>query len=272
MVQLNSAMDVFKLLDKSNCRKCKKPTCLAFAAAVFKGEMQLGECPHLEREIIERCTGKIAEDVSLERAADQLLEELKGKVATMDLPTTAPRVGGTFCDGQLTLKILGKDFSIDTNGNIRTDLHLNSWLTIPVLSYVVAGEGVPPSGEWVPFRELEGGKTSYLLFERKCEKAIKKVADTYTDLFGNMVRIFSGRPVANHYSSDISLILDLLPRLPMLICYWRPEDGLESDLNIFFDSTAEKNLDSRFIHRLGVGLALMFEKLALRHGKSNQQP
>jgi hypothetical protein len=45
------------------------------------------------------------------------------------------------------------------------------------------------------------------------------------------------------------------------------DDGLESDLNIFFDSTAEQNLNIESIFTLSTGLVRMFEKLALRHGQ-----
>ncbi len=47
---LNNVMDVFKLLEKSNCKKCEMPTCLAFAAAVFQGRKPLSDCPHLDAE------------------------------------------------------------------------------------------------------------------------------------------------------------------------------------------------------------------------------
>ncbi|MBU3951576.1 MAG: hypothetical protein KKF12_18830 [Proteobacteria bacterium] len=37
MSQFANAMAVFKLLEKSSCRKCNDPTCLSFAAKVFIG-------------------------------------------------------------------------------------------------------------------------------------------------------------------------------------------------------------------------------------------
>lgn len=267
MAQLNNIMEIFKLLDKSNCRKCDEPTCLAFAAAVFKGEKQLAECPSLESEIIERYGGKVASKMTLEEETEQAMEQLKGKITTIDLSATAERLGAKFSDEKLTIKCLGKDFSVDAKGNISTDLHVHSWITIPVLNYIMNGAGVSVSGKWVPFRELEGGKTWYRLFGQRCEKPLKKVADTYTDLFEDMIHLFKGRQVENHYSSDISLVLHPLPKIPILICYWKPEaeDGLESNLNIFFDSTAEKNLNIESIYTLATGLVLMFEKLALRH-------
>jgi hypothetical protein len=63
-----------------------------------------------------------------------------------------------------------------------------------------------------------------------------------------------------------SLVLHPLPKVLLLICYWKPEDDLASDLNIFFDSKAEENLNIESIYTLGTGLVIMFEKLALRHG------
>ncbi|MBW2172383.1 MAG: DUF3786 domain-containing protein, partial [Deltaproteobacteria bacterium] len=58
-----------------------------------------------------------------------------------------------------------------------------------------------------------------------------------------------------------------LPKVPILICYWKPDDGLESELNIFFDSTAEQNLNIESIFTLSTGLVRMLEKIALRHGQ-----
>ena len=266
MAQFNNTMEIFKLLDKSNCRECNKPTCLAFAAAVFLGQKKLDECPHLGSEIIKKYGMKAGNQMTLEQERDETIEQLKRKITTTDLSSAAQRLGAMFSDDKLTIKILGKNFSIDTKGNITTDIHVHAWITIPVINYIIDGTGIPVSGKWVPFRELEGGKTWYRLFGQRCEKPLKKVADTYTDLFDDMIRLFNGRQVENHYSSDISLVLYPLPKVPILICYWKPEDGLESSLNIFFDSTAEKNLNIESLYTIGADLVIMFEKIALRHG------
>ena len=120
----------------------------------------------------------------------------------------------------------------------------------------------------MPFRELEGGKDWQPLFGQMCEKPLKKVADHYTDLFEDMLRIFNGKQ-ADYYNSDISIILYPLPKIPIFICYWRQEDGLESSLHLFFDSKAEENLNIESIYSLGTGLVRMFQKIALRHGISS---
>lgn len=89
--------------------------------------------------------------------------------------------------GRLTIKIMGKDFSVDSMGRMSSDIHINPWIAVPVLDYI-------------------------------------------------------------------------------LICYWKPDEGLPSTLNLFFDATADKNLPVESIYRIGAGLSVMFEKLALRHG------
>ena len=95
---------------------------------------------------------------------------------------------------------------------------------------------------------------------------MKQVADTYTDLFDDLVRIFDGKQVEKQFESDIAVVLFPLPRVPIMICYWLPEDGLKSSLNVFFDDTADKNLSIGSVFSLGAGLSQMFQKLALRHG------
>jgi hypothetical protein len=258
-------MEILKLLDKSNCRDCKEATCLAFAAAVFRRDKRLQQCTHLEAHIIEQYDDESSKQADCEREEDTALEVLKKKVAAIDLEAAAERVGGRYTDGTLAIRIMGKNFYVDQQCNLSSAIHVNSWVAGTVLNYILESAGKQVSGKWVPFRELDREKIWYRLFEQRCEKPLKKMADTYTDLFNDMLKIFSGKQVENHYESDISLVLLPLPKVPILICYWEPKDGLGSELNLFFDFTAEENLGIESIYALGAGLAMMFEKIVLTH-------
>jgi len=271
MAKMNNLMELFQLLDKSNCRKCNEKTCLAFAAAVFQGRKAITECPKLTPEIIARFSDAPGSDrtPSIEENRDEYLASLKQDVAGIDLAEAAERTGGRFNGDRLTLKVMGKDFSVDRQGNLYADIHINPWVAMPFLYYVMHSEGVHPTGNWVSLRELKEGGERYPLFQKRCEEAMKRVADTYTDLFDDLVHIFSGRKVAEQFAADISVVLDPLPKVPIMICYWWPEEGLVSSLNVFFDETADRNLDTGALFSLGAGLAVMFEKLALRHGFSD---
>ena len=157
MAEFQNAMEIFKLLNKSNCRECNEATCLAFAAAVFQGRKQLDQCPDLSPEIINQysdtATQPKANDIDFE-ASMALLQK---QIEEVDLAQIAHQVGGVYAKDKLTLKILGKDFSIDAKGNISTDIHVHPWVAGPVFDYILKGGGPGTNGQWVPLRELPGG-------------------------------------------------------------------------------------------------------------------
>ncbi len=267
MANLNNPIEILKLLDKSNCRECGKPTCLAFAAAVFKREMKLEDCPRLDSGIIEQVDTTKKANKGVTQQQGEAIKELKQKIASIDLAEAAKRLGVQYASGILTLQCLGKNFSVDEHGNIITEIHVNPWVAIPILNYILYGKGTPPSGEWVTFRELKGGEEWYPLYSQRAEKPLKKIADTYTELFNDMLQIFNGKRIDYHYPADISIVLLPLPKVPILICYSGPDDGLESSLTIFYDKTVEENLNIETLYSLIAGLVVMFGKISLRHGR-----
>ncbi len=44
------AIEIFKLLPKTNCKKCGQLTCMAFASALAKGDVDIDDCPELFEE------------------------------------------------------------------------------------------------------------------------------------------------------------------------------------------------------------------------------
>jgi hypothetical protein len=266
MSQLKNAFEIFQLLEKSNCGNCGEKTCLAFAGAVFKGQRRLVECPRLDQSVIAQYSGNGASSGAPEAEGVSHFEKLKSEVTRIDLAAAAKRIGGHFAGDRLTLKVLGKDFSVNRRGGFYADIHVNPWVAIPFLTHILYGKGRLPAGRWVPFRELRGGREGYPLFRKRCEEPLKRVADIYTPLFDDMVHLFGGKQVDRRFESDISVVLHPLPLVPVMVCYWLPEEGMQSSLNVFFDDTANENLDIGAVFALGSGLAQMFTKLAQRHG------
>ncbi|MEZ4565885.1 MAG: DUF3786 domain-containing protein [Desulfobacterales bacterium] len=92
------------------------------------------------------------------------------------------------------------------------------------------------------------------------------MADDYPDFFADLLGIFDGKQVDNLFDSDISIVLYPLPLVPMLICYWKPDEGMASSFHLFFDETAADNLGIDPLYTLVAGFVRMFEKIAGRHG------
>jgi hypothetical protein len=266
MTRINNPMEIFKVLPQTNCKDCNEKTCLAFAVAVFKNRKPLDQCPHLAPGVLEKFGGETEKPNTIEEDMRDAVTHLKNKIPETDLAEAAKRTGARFDGKKLTLKVMGKDFSIYPDGTLSSDLHINPWLAVPVLNYVLNSAGTALSGKWITFRELKGGMERYSLFQQRCEKPLKTIADNYPDLFRDMLDIFSGKRVEGPVDADVAVILYPLPLLPIIVCYWTPEDGIESSLYIYFDESANDNLDPDSLYTLTAGMIIMFGKIAQKHG------
>jgi hypothetical protein len=269
MSKIKTPLDAYALLPKTNCGDCGVSTCMAFAAAVIKKEKRLADCPHLSMDKLAQYEGQIERQVNIESIQEEMRNDLQAKISTIDLASRSDRLGARTDGDTLVVKCLGKDFEVDAQGRVISECHTHAWFSIPLLNYILYSEGEDIAGRWVPFRELENGGTWNRLFERRCEHPMKLIADAHGELFEDLISMFSGESSFNTFSSDISVVLYPLPKVPILICYWKPEDDLESRLHLFFDDTAEKNLPIESLFTLGTGLVRMLEKIMLKHAAGN---
>jgi len=264
MSQFSNAMEIFKLLPRTNCRDCNESTCLAFASKVFLGQKSLDLCPHAEP--VPAGEGKKGGGgKTLDEQREEHLKALKSRLASFDLKEAAHRLGGVYENGKLTLRIFGKPLSVDSAGNLSSDIHLNPFITAMVFVYILTCRGAELTGDWLPWRELKGGREKNSLFVQCAELPFKALADTYPDLFEELIGLFNGEAIDDRFQSDIALVLRPLPKLPILVCYWKPDEGMDSDLHLFFDASADENGGIDTIYTVATGIVTMFEKIARRH-------
>jgi hypothetical protein len=257
-------LEIYRILPKTNCGQCFLPSCLAFSAAVISGAKKLADCPFI-RDVATLVTPTVVTTEPYAIMRGEELKRLQARVAEMDLAALADRVGGRMVGDKLAVACLGKDFLVDGDGRVISECHTHTGLTIPLLSYLVHSRGDDPTGNWVAFRELKNGPPMSALFEQRGEKRLQGLADSHTDLFDDLVNMFSGTRGEKNFASDISVVLYPLPKLPVLICYWKPEEDLGSKLAIFFDATADRHLAVEWIFELSIGMVMMFEKIARKH-------
>ena len=258
-----SPLEIYKLLPKSNCGRCLLPSCLAFAAAVVAGSKKIHDCPWLEPERLQGLRpGGQRPEMEIDQA--EFMAKLKAKMATVDLARVAPLIGATMSGDRIVINSLGKDFMVDSQGNIASECHLIPWVQAPLLSCITNPTHGELTGRWISFREIKGGIEWQGLFTSRCEAPLRRLADDNQGLLGDLIDLFMGQEI-EWYQADIALILHPLPKVPILICYQAPEDDLESALTIFFDECCPLNLHINSIFTLCSGLVQMFAKIAEHH-------
>ena len=113
METFKNTMEVFKLLKKDNCRKCNKPTCLAFAAAVFQGQIALSECPFIDKESLEEYGSKKLEyESSSEQGYLKVMGQLKDQIKLIDLGARAEKLKAKFSNAHLEIHLLKRWFLV----------------------------------------------------------------------------------------------------------------------------------------------------------------
>jgi hypothetical protein len=265
MAARRNPLEVYAALPKTNCGRCAARTCLAFASALVRGEGKPADCPALDEAGAARIAAHLGDREPAHQGQEAELRRLRAAVAAVDFAASTERLGATLVGDRLAVKSLGRDFLVGRDGSIVSDCHTHAGLSIPLLRYVAFSRGGRPTGAWVPFRELEHAAGRELHFAQMSEKPLKRLVDAHTELLKDLIDIFSGERSVNLFGSDVSLILYPLPRIPVLICYWGPEEGMESSLHIFFDAAATNHLSAEWIHGLCAGLVEMFAKIALKH-------
>ena len=261
-------LDVFKLTNQSNCGECDLPNCMAFAARVTQGIKDPRDCPHLEAEVIEKIlrSADVEEDVPVEEnRPESLLSELFDQIGDIDFPEAAQRLGGWMSGSRLGIRCLGKIFELDNKGGLHSLCHVNPWIHVSILQYVIHGEGLDPVGEWTIFREMKKAQDWERFFAHRCERAFLQIADQHTDLFLDILELFGKSIHVPGVEAEYSILLHPLPKAPFLFCY-SPSDGrFESNFNLFFDKTIEANLRAEGTYLLAQGLVEMIKRLIARH-------
>jgi hypothetical protein len=258
MASIKNPLELYKYLNKSNCRQCMLPSCMAFAVAVIQGQKALDDCPHLDGTTQGELSGDIANRSTLEDEQQKILARCRQELSAIDLVAVAGRLDAPFTEGMIVVNCLGKEFRVDATGEMVSECHKNSWVHLPLLNYILHGKGLDPAGHWLAFGDLTGAGKWNRFFSHRCELEMRRLADSHTDLFFEILHLFGAKPIAGVTNADYSLVIHPLPKVPFLINYWRAEDAFEAKLNILFDRTAPDNITAESLYLLGRGLVEMF--------------
>jgi hypothetical protein len=263
-----STLEILNLLEKSNCRECGVPTCMAFAALVYQGQRSISDCPRLAPETAERIQGRLPKQDRAEDMGQEVLAKMQArfKDGFGGLGDRAEKLGGWMRNGRLAFHCLGKLFELDSKGDLHSECHQNPWLYVPLLSYVLDSAAEEPTGEWVRFEELKGVSAWVRFFEHSCHKPILELTAEDPDLILDILQLFSAEENLEGFEADSTFLLRPLPKVPFLFTYQPPEDDFPASVSVLLDRTAEVNLDPESLFRLGRGMAQMFRKIAVRHG------
>ncbi|HEY6000774.1 MAG TPA: DUF3786 domain-containing protein [bacterium] len=252
-----NVLELYRRLPRTNCGTCAPKACMPFAVALAKGDATADACPGLTEEQRREIVGGSAKGDWRET----VVAGLRAEVAALSLADAAPGIGAVFEAGALRIRCLGRDYLVAGDGavSIAGDAKpVPPWTKILLLHYARTRGDAPPAGRWVAFADLRSGLVKATSFARECEEPLRELFDRDTAAAERALERIGGAREAGA-PAPVAWRVEALPRVPVLVLYWPPEEEFPSKCKVLFDASADRFLDVESLTFLVEGLAKNLE-------------
>jgi hypothetical protein len=231
-------VDVYRILPKKNCGECPPATCIAFAVSITRGDAKVEECPYLDEGIRQKLS-----ELKPVNWRDELVKRLQKDVRQLDFKQIYRDIGAEIEGDSLRVTCFGTEYTVSPDGEVTSEGYINSWIKALLLHYIRTWGRGRLSGRWVSFSELKSGMIKASSFSRDCEEPLRRLFDTYFPTIESVLNRIGAERI-RHEATEYAWRLYALPKIPVLILYWKAEDDTEeSSLRVLFDRSADRFLD-----------------------------
>lgn len=252
-----NVLELYRRLPRTNCGKCPQKACMPFAVALAKGDATAEACPALT----DAQRGEIVGGSAKGDWRETVVAGLRTEVAALPFAQIAVGLGASLREGAMTIRCLGRDYCVAPDGAIDAPGiagPVAPWMRILLLHYVRTRGDVPPVGRWVAFTELKAALMKSKSFAREAEEPLRGLFDRDIAAAERALeRLGAAREAGT--PAPVAWRLEALPRVPVLLLYWPPEEEFVSQCKVLFDATADRYLDVESLTFLIEGLAKNIE-------------
>ncbi len=136
------------------------------------------------------------------------------------------------------VRFLNDRYTVNTEEKTVFSLSCNvpvkDYIAILILHYIAKKlTGLPPAnGDWLSFKEIEGGEVYYPTFKKRTIDVIKNKYGQNPDGLLDLVERFQAK---TSQIADASIVLEAFEGAPILITLWRGDEEFGPEANVLFD-------------------------------------
>jgi hypothetical protein len=142
----------------------------------------------------------------------------------------------------LSVPFIGEQYLVEHPGGlVRTEQGEEASLynSIIMLHYLNTADGTPLTGQWIAFRHLPGGDIYIGPFQNR---AVTPFLKTFGDRPTDFKKAAAGLGGKEQKISGISMVIPVLPRIPLCFTIWPGDEEMPASANILFDQAAASYL------------------------------
>jgi len=253
---MKTAVEIYKLLPRTNCGKCGTSSCFGFAAKLATRQAVSGDCPSLTAEAraelgeadSERCN-------SPGTVYEQALESLRPKIRALDFQVIARQFGARITGPDvLEIPFLNETYAVTKEAVVNASgVEPRPWISILIYNHLCMPSPPPPAGEWISFGSIPASHAKDKAWIGHVEEVIAKHFSDNGDALTAACRKLGGTESDIAGSHDAAYEFRFFPHYPVLLLFYDavPEDGFPSQCKLLLDRTAPQYLDIESIVVLG---------------------
>lgn len=253
---MKTAVEIYKLLPKTNCGSCGMPTCFGFATKVAAGMAQISACTNLAPAIREEiAAGEADRKGSPGTVYEQALISFRPRVAALDLAQVARVTGASLLQpGTLELAFLNERYRITkdriVNGSGNEPL---PFIAILIYNHLCMPDPPPPSGEWITFSSVPASHAKDKAWAGHVEEVIAKHFSGDPAGLKKASERLGGTPAEMKGNHDAAYAFRFFPHYPALLLFYDavPEEDFPAQVKLLLDRNVDKYLDIESIVVLG---------------------
>jgi hypothetical protein len=253
---MKSALEIFKLLPKTNCGTCGTPTCFGFAAKVAAGMVSISACGNLSDPIK---SNLIAEEKartgSRGTVYEQALESIRPRVKSLDFPRAATALGLTLSDtGQIEVSFLNERYLVGRDRILSSDgREPLPFISILIYNHLCMPDPPPLSGEWITFSSVPASHAKDKAWAGHVEEVIARHFSSNLSGLRNACERLGGEAAAVQGSQDAAYIFRFFPHYPALLLFYDAvsDEDFPAQCRLLLDKNVDRYLDIESIVVLG---------------------
>jgi len=253
---MKTAVEIYKLLPKTNCGKCGLASCFGFAAKLASRQASPDDCATMTPEV----RAALREDNvnrpdSPGTVYEQVLESLRPKIRALDFQKTAPLFGADLTGpDSLEITFLNERYAVSKERVLDNEgKEPRPWISILIYNHLCMPDPPKPAGEWITFGFIPASHAKDKAWIGHVEEEIAKHFAGNIDGLKNACDRLGGRPIEMSGSHDAAFEFRFFPHYPVLLLFYDavPDENFPAQCNLLLDKTAPRYLDIESMVVLG---------------------
>jgi hypothetical protein len=253
---MKTAVEIYKLLPKTNCGACGMPSCFGFAAKVAAGLASITACPHLSETARQALAAGVADQKeSPGTVYEQALKSLQPKVRALDFSRVAGLFGAALTGPDtLSLPFLNEVYAVTkeriTDSSGKEPL---PFLSILIYNHLCMPDPPAPSGEWITFSSVPASHAKDKAWAGHVEEVVAGHFSGNVEGLRAACERMGGVKAKTTGSHDAAYEFRFFPIYPVLLLFSDalPEEGFPAQCNILLDRNVPHYLDLESMVVLG---------------------